>query len=211
MLVEEGYSGVEVRVTPQRTEAIIRVANTKNILGENGRKLRELTSMVQKRFKMAEGAIELFAARMENKGLSAIAQAESLRVKLLAALPVRRACQGVIRFAMESGAKGVEVIVSGKLRGQRAKSMKFVEGFMIHSGQPVKDFIDYATRHVLLRQGVIGIKIKIMRDWDPKGVNGPKNPLPDIVTFMEPKDVISSLTVSANPTSEIFNTVSPQV
>jgi ribosomal protein S3 len=38
---------------------------------------------------------------------------------------VCRACYGVLRFVMESGAKGCEVIVSGKLRAQRAKSMKF--------------------------------------------------------------------------------------
>ena len=56
---------------------------------------------------------------------------------------------------MESNAKGCEVVVSGKLRGQRAKSMKFVDGLMIHSGEPVKDYVDTAVRHVLLRQGKI--------------------------------------------------------
>ena len=30
---------------------------------------------------------------------------------------------------------------------------------MIASGQPVNDFIDSAGRHVLLRQGVLGIKV----------------------------------------------------
>ena len=54
---------------------------------------------------------------------------------------------------MESGAKGCEVVVSGKLRGQRAKSMKFVDGLMIHSGDPINDYVDTAVRHVLLRQG----------------------------------------------------------
>lgn len=54
---------------------------------------------------------------------------------------------------MESGAKGCEIIVSGKLRGQRAKSMKFLDGLMIHSGDPMNDFVDQAVRHVLLRQG----------------------------------------------------------
>ncbi len=54
---------------------------------------------------------------------------------------------------MESGAKGCEVIVSGKLRGQRAKSMKFVDGLMIHSGNPVREYIDAAVTHVHLRQG----------------------------------------------------------
>ena len=62
---------------------------------------------------------------------------------------------------MESGAKGCEVVVSGKLRAARAKSMKFTDGFMIHSGQPAVDFVDYAVRHVMLRQGVLGIKVKM--------------------------------------------------
>lgn len=66
---------------------------------------------------------------------------------------VLRACYGVLRFIMESGAKGCEVVVSGKLRGQRAKSMKFVDGLMIHSGDPVNYYVDTAVRHVLLRQG----------------------------------------------------------
>ena len=62
---------------------------------------------------------------------------------------------------MESGAKGCEVVVSGKLRAARAKSMKFTDGFMIHSGQPAVDFVDHAVRHVMLRQGVLGIKVKM--------------------------------------------------
>lgn len=61
-----------------------------------------------------------------------------MRYKLLGGLAVRRACYGVLRFVMESGAKGCEVLVSGKLRAQRAKCMKFVDGFMIHAGTPVK-------------------------------------------------------------------------
>lgn len=88
---------------------------------------------------------------------------------------------------MESGAKGCEVIISGKLRAARAKSMKFIDGFMIHSGQPTRDYIDHAVRHVLMRQGVLGIKVKIMLDWDPDGKFGPKKPLPDSVTILDPK------------------------
>ena len=33
-LAEHGYSGVEVRVTPIRTEIIIRATRTQNVLGE---------------------------------------------------------------------------------------------------------------------------------------------------------------------------------
>jgi small subunit ribosomal protein S3e len=98
---------------------------------------------------------------------------------------------------MESGAKGCEVVVSGKVRAARAKAMKFSDGFFIHSGNPTRDYITTAVRHVDLRQGVLGIKVKIMLDNDPTGRNGPKAPLPDVVTILEPKDENAILEPSA--------------
>merc|ERR1712130_634365 len=191
-LAEDGYSGVEVRVAPTKTEIIIMATRPQNVLGEKGRRIRELTSVVQKRFNFPEGTVELYAEKVQTRGLCAIAQAESLRYKLIGGLAVRRACYGVLRFIMESGAKGCEVVVSGKLRAARAKSMKFTDGFMIHSGQPARDFIDNATRHVLLRQGVLGIKVKIMRasssPSDPTGEKAGGKGLPDSVTIIEPKE-----------------------
>merc|ERR1711982_302182 len=197
-LSEDGYSGVEVRVTPAKTEVIIRATRTQNVLGEKGRRIRELTSVVQKRFNFAPGSVELYAEKVPNRGLCAVAQAESLRYKLLGGLAVRRACYGVLRFIMESGAKGCEVVVSGKLRGQRAKSMKFVDGLMIHTGEPCNEYVNTAVRHVLLRQGVLGIKVKIMLPFDPTGKTGPKKPLPDNVSIVEPKEE----EIPATPISE---------
>ncbi|GKD25256.1 40S ribosomal protein S3-1-like protein, partial [Tanacetum coccineum] len=55
---------------------------------EKGRRIRELTSLVQKRFKFPENSVELYAERVNNRGLCAIAQAESLRYKLLGGLAV---------------------------------------------------------------------------------------------------------------------------
>jgi small subunit ribosomal protein S3e len=37
-------------------------------------------------------------------------------------------------------------------------------------------------------QGVLGIKVKVMLDWDPKGKQGPTMPLPDLVTIHPPKE-----------------------
>ena len=187
-LAEDGYSGVEIRRTPARAEVIIMATRTQSVLGERGRRIKELTSVVQKRFGFDDGTVELYAEKVSNRGLCAVAQCESLRYKLVGGLAVRRACYGVLRFIMESGAQGCEVIVSGKLRGQRAKSMKFVDGLMIHSGNPVNDYIQQAVRHVQLRQGVLGIKVKIMLPYDPSGQSGPKMPLPDQVHITEPAD-----------------------
>merc|ERR1739848_485939 len=147
-----------------------------------------LTQIVNKRFQMKDGQIDLFVERLETRVLSAVAQAESLRYKLVEGLAVRRAAYGVLRFIMEAGAKGCEVIISGKIRGQRAKAMKFNDGMMIHSGNPVKYYVDTAVRHVKLRQGMLGIKVKILKPYDKEGKFGPKIRYPDIVEIMEPKE-----------------------
>jgi len=186
-LGEDGYSGVEVRVTPVRTEIIIKATRTQNVLGEKGRRIRELTSLVQKRFNFPEGNVELYAERVLNRGLCAVAQAESLRYKLLGGLAVRRACYGVLRFVMENGAKGVEIQINGKVRGARAKGMKFRDGYMIKSGGSVRFYVDSAIRNILLKQGVLGIKVKIMLPHDPTGKNGCKVPLSDVVNIFDPK------------------------
>lgn len=88
-LAEDGYSGVEVRVTPQKTEIILMATHTQSVLGEKGRRIRELTSVVQKRFNFSHN-IELYAEKVATRGLCAIAQAESLRYKLIGGLAVRR-------------------------------------------------------------------------------------------------------------------------
>ena len=77
-LAEDGHSGVEVRVTPTRTEIIILATRTQNVLGEKGRRIRELTAVVQKRFGFSEGSVELYTEKVATRGLCAIAQAESL-------------------------------------------------------------------------------------------------------------------------------------
>merc|ERR1712036_95387 len=186
-LAEDGYSGVIVRKS-KTCEVIIIATRPSQILGEKTRRIRELTAIVNKRWGHEQGQIDLYVERVANRGLSAVAQAESLRYKLMAGLPVRRAAYGVVRFVMESGAKGCEVIVSGKIRGQRAKAMKFNDGMMIHSGNPVKEYVDTAVRHVQLRQGMLGIKVKILKPHDPEGLNGPKTLYPDIITINEPKE-----------------------
>ena len=52
-------------MTPTRTEIIIMATRTQNVLGEKGRRIRELTSVVQKRFNFPEGTVELYAEKVD--------------------------------------------------------------------------------------------------------------------------------------------------
>lgn len=204
-LAEQGYAGVEVRKTPSKLEVIVKASNTQGVLGDQGRRIHELTSLVVKRFRLKADEVVIYAERVEERALSAAVQAEALKGKLLSGLPIRRAAYGVLRFSMAAGAKGVEVVVSGKLRAARAKSQKYSDGFMIHSGQPTRDFIDIAIRHVLMRQGVLGIKVKIMRD-PAKSKFGPKS-LPDAVKVLDNKEEDE---VVSEPMVKIYKVEEPQ-
>ncbi len=71
-------------------QIIIRATHTQEVLGEKGRRIRELTALVQKRFKFPENTLELYAEKVQTRGLYAVAQCESLRYKLLGGLAIRR-------------------------------------------------------------------------------------------------------------------------
>ena len=65
-MAEDGYAGCEVRVTPTRTEVIIRATRPRQVVGDQGRRVREITALVQKRFKYQKGQIILFAEKVFN-------------------------------------------------------------------------------------------------------------------------------------------------
>jgi small subunit ribosomal protein S3e len=189
-LFDSGYSGVSVEKSPIRTEIIIKTTKGPSVVGFKGRRIRELSTLIKERFNFDKNKVTLFVEKVINRGLCPNIQAELLRFKLLKGMIARKACYSIIRSVMESGAKGCVVIVSGKLKAQRAKSMKFMDGYMIHSGQSVDDYVKSATKHCLLPQGVIGVKVSIMLPWDPIGIMGPKKPLPDLVTILEGKQYL---------------------
>merc|ERR1719498_337356 len=74
-----------------------------------------------------------------------------------------------------------------KLRGQRAKAMKFTNGYMIKSGDAAKSYVDKAVRHLALKQGMLGIRVAIMLPYDPTLKNGGTDyRQPDVITIHEP-------------------------
>ena len=60
---------------------------------------------------------------------------------------------------------------------------------MVHTGQPRADYVDESVRHVFFKQGIMGVKVKIMLPYDATGKNGWSILLPDIVEIKDPKVV----------------------
>ena len=125
----EGYAGIEVRTTSMSTEIRVKATKTKEILEKSAKKVRELKSLIEKRYNFNDddNKVELsIKPYPHDRNLCASAQAENLKFKLLNGTPVRLAANNIIGLVMRRGAaKGCEVIISGKIRGQRAKSQKY--------------------------------------------------------------------------------------
>ena len=197
-LADFGFSGIEVNFTKGKTEVRVLISQFNKLMNpeaKNSIKINELKGLIEQRFgfnRNPDHKFALFVKRTFHKGIEAQEQAEILKKRLMMGTPARSAAMYVIRNMLNRGAKGCEVIISGKLRQQRAKSMKYKDGFMIHTGQPKRVFISAAVRHLELRQGIMGIKVKIMLPYNPEAASGKgfgiPHTLPDIITFKEQKN-----------------------
>ena len=197
-LADFGFSGIEVNFTKGKTEVRVLVSQFNKLMNPEAKtsiKVNELKGLIEQRFgfnRNPEHKFSLFVKRTFHKGIEAQEQAEYLKKRLLMGTPARSAAMNVIRNMLNKGAKGCEVIISGKLRQQRAKSMKYKDGFMIHTGQTKRVFISSAVRHLELRQGIMGIKVKIMLPTNPNADSGKgfgiPHTLPDVITFKEQKN-----------------------
>ena len=92
----------------------------------------------------------------------------------------RRAGHSTVRRIMESGAKGCQVVISGKLTGQRHRTEKFKDGHIKYCGQAKLDFMQNGFAVAKLKPGVIGITVRIM---------DPNARLPDEIDIIPPKPV----------------------
>ena len=109
---------------------------------------------------------------------------------------------------MGAGARGCEVVISGKVRDQRAKAMKFVDGVMVHAGHAASTHVEVAVRHVYMRQGILGVRVTINKSQDP-GLAPTDIPsmLPDHVYVLQPKEeepLPFSLPYSTNAKGELI-------
>ena len=75
----------------------------------------------------------------------------------------RRATMWTINQIMEAGAMGVQISISGKLRGDRSAFEKHTQGILPRAGNYAKNIVSEDVIHTKTAMGLIGIKIRIAR------------------------------------------------
>ena len=187
----EGYAGIEIRATSVNTEIRVRAAKCNELLAKQTRKVKEIKAMIEKRyhFNDTDNKVDLAIKPLPyDRNLSAAANVETLKYKLLQGTPVRMAANNILGTVIRrGGAIGCEIRIAGKIRGQRAKAQKYTQGYQVSTGQPRDDFIDVAVRNVELRAGVLGVKVNIMQGTKIK-IGAKEMVMPDFIQITEPKD-----------------------
>ncbi|ASJ08588.1 30S ribosomal protein S3 [Thermococcus siculi] len=169
-----GYGGIDIKKTPLGTKVVIFAASPGYVIGRGGRRIRELTRILERQFGLENPQIEV--EEIKNPYLNAKVQAVRLAQALERGIHFRRAAYSAIRAIMRNGARGVEIRLSGKLTGERAKSVRFYQGYLAKVGNPAETLVSKGYAQAKLKLGVIGVKVSIMP---------PDAKLPDEIEIVE--------------------------
>jgi len=159
-LDNSGYSGCSLQKTPMGTRITIRTSRPGLVIGKKGKKIKELTESVKEKFNINVPTIDVDT--IENPDLNAQIQSERIAYAINKGQNYRRATYSIIRRIIKSGARGVEVHISGKVTSQRARNQVFRSGVINKCGTPADEGVDKGVSHLTLKSGVLGIRVSIM-------------------------------------------------
>ncbi len=159
-LVRAGFAGVDIQQTPLGVRITLRTSRPGLVIGKGGKRIQEITDILQERFDLEMPQIEV--EEVPNPDLNAQIMAERLAYSLDRGRHYRRAGYYILRKIMDSGAKGTEIIVSGKVTSQRARTTVFRAGTMKKSGHPAQEGVDKGVAQCVQKSGTLGIIVKIM-------------------------------------------------
>lgn len=155
-----GYAGVDIRRLPTGTRVTLYVERPGMVIGKKGGKIYQLTEELEKRFKIERPQVEVL--EIKNPELCAPIMAKRIAFAIERGINVRRVGQMMLRRIMEAGAKGAEIVISGKIAGERKKRVRFYQGYLVKTGDLAQKYVSYGYAQALTKPGTIGVKVWIL-------------------------------------------------
>ena len=174
-LERAGYGGVTISKTPLGTHMVIYAMRPGLVIGRGGESIKELASILEEKFKVSNPQISV--SEIEIPELNAYVVASRIASALQRGIHFRRAGFWALKQVMDAGALGAEIVISGKLRTERARFEKFRAGYLARCGEPALKYMRKAEVHVQLKPGIFGVRVRIM---PPDAV------FPDKIQIIEP-------------------------
>ncbi|MBW3023290.1 30S ribosomal protein S3, partial [Candidatus Woesearchaeota archaeon] len=179
-----GISHVKLQITPLGEKIVVFSSHPGLVVGSGGENIKAMTAMLKKNFKLENPQIEISEVSNPNLDAQIVADKISSSLERYGSKNFKGVMHRTISDVLNAGVKGVEIILSGKIPGSRAKSWRILSGYMKKCGDIAVADVKFARSYAKLKSGVIGVKVKIM----PSDIV-----LPDTVkiTEEEEKEIIS--------------------
>jgi len=159
-LERAGYGGLTISKTPLGTHIVIYAMRPGLVIGRGGEAIKELASILEEKFKVSNPQISI--SEIEIPELNASIVASRITAALQRGIHFRRAGFWALNQIMDAGALGAEIIISGKLRTERARHEKFQAGYLPKCGEPALKYMRKAEVHTQLKPGIFGVRVRIM-------------------------------------------------
>ena len=162
-LKNAGCQRVEIERSVNEITINVHVAKPGMVIGRGGTGSEALKKEFQAR--LGADKLKLNIIEVRRPDLYATLVARNVADMIERRMAPRRAISMSVERAMSAGAKGIKIIVSGRLNGADiARSEKKVSGSVpLHT---LRADIDFATEVALTAFGTIGVKVWIYRDAD---------------------------------------------
>jgi small subunit ribosomal protein S3 len=159
-LERSGYGGINLSKTPLGTHIVVYAMRPGLVIGRGGETIRELAQVLEEKFKMPNPQISV--SEIEIPEFNAYVVASRVAASLQKGVHFRRAGFWALNQVMEAGALGAEIVISGKLRTERARYEKFKAGYLPKCGEPPLKYLRKAEVHVQMKPGMFGIRVRIL-------------------------------------------------
>jgi len=159
-LERAGYGGVNLSKTPLGTHVVVYAMRPGLVIGRGGETIRELATVLEENFKISNPQISV--SEIEVPEFNAYVVGCRVASALQRGVHFRRAGFWALNQVMDAGALGIEIVISGKLRTERARFEKFRAGTFPRCGEPALRYMKKAEIHVQLKPGMIGVRVKLM-------------------------------------------------
>ncbi len=156
-----GFIGVEVQKTPVATRIAISVERPGLVIGRKGSNIKKLTDSIESQFGLDNVQIKVEEVAVPE--LNAKVMARRIAGSLERGINFRRVIHFSLEKIMKSGAKGAEIVVSGKLvgKGGKGRSERVSAGYLKKAGEPAK-LVQVAQTQAIKKAGIIGVTVRIV-------------------------------------------------
>ncbi|MGH1568842.1 MAG: 30S ribosomal protein S3 [Nitrosopumilus sp.] len=158
---DAGFSHAEISKTPVGTRVALHVTRPGIVIGRKGSGIRSLTEKLASDFGLKNPQISV--VEIEKPELAPSVMCNRMASHLERGTAFRRATMWTLKQIMEGGAMGVQITISGKLRGDRSAFEKHTQGILPRAGHHAEILVDEDIAHVQTAMGLIGIRIRIAR------------------------------------------------